>query len=86
MITHQRGFFFAIFATSFMISAMLIFNFVGFVFKIGFSKPDPFNQASSYHIINNIQGPYIPYHWETPGWSGRFALGTIHNLLADETK
>lgn len=41
MISKQKGFLFAIFVSSILLSALFIFSFVAFVFKLGFTKPDP---------------------------------------------
>ena len=78
MISQQKGFLFAIFASSIVLSAIFILSFVAFVFKLGFNKPDPFLANNNYSIYNfesemnqtmfRAQGWYIPQ--SNPGWTG----------------
>jgi len=53
MIQSQKGFFFAIFASSIIISTLLIISFTVFVFKFGFTQPNPFNQAQNYNVLQS---------------------------------
>ena len=52
MISQQKGFLFAIFASSLVLSAIFILSFVAFIFKLGFTKPNPFLVNNNYSIYN----------------------------------
>jgi hypothetical protein len=52
MIQSQKGFFFTIFAASVLLSTLLILSFVAFVFKFGFSQPDPYSSIPNYTLIS----------------------------------
>jgi hypothetical protein len=86
MISKQKGFFFGIFASSVLVSSLLIISFVATVFRLGFVQPDPQNVSSNYDLIHTISGHLQNSSWETPGWSGKLSIGAIHDLLAEETK
>ena len=78
MVSQQKGFLFAIFASSVVLSAIFILSFIAFVFKLGFTKPDPLLLNSNYSIYNfeselnqtlqNAQGRYLAS--SNPGWQG----------------
>ena len=61
MLQKQKGFLFAIFVSSILLSAVFIFSFVAFVFKLGFTKPDPLQGNQSYSVFGNSTAP---------GWTG----------------
>lgn len=77
MISKQKGFLFAIFVSSILLSALFIFSFVAFVFKLGFSKPDPLQGNQNYSVFGNST---------SPGWTGYLNSSMIHQLLGDEQK
>lgn len=52
MISQQKGFLFAIFASSLVLSAIFILSFVAFIFKLGFTKPNPFLVNNNFSIYN----------------------------------
>jgi len=86
MISQQKGFFFAIFASSIILSALLILSFMAFVFRMGFATPGQAGQMSNYDLMHSIQGHLHNATWETPLWSGRFSIGAIHSMISEETK
>jgi len=51
MIVKQKGFFFAIFVCSVLLSALLIMSFMAFIFRFGLSSPREV-QGSSYGLIS----------------------------------
>ena len=93
MIQSQTGFFYAIFASSIIISILLIFSFTVFVFKYGFTQPNPFYQAQNYKVLqstdfegmqafkNTSQLNYTP-----PSWTGRFSIDQVNKFMESETK
>ena len=87
MLTQQKGFLVVTFITCILLLACLIVSFTAFVFRIGFEKPTHnLGNSNNYDLLNSIQGHLYNSSWLTPGWSGKFSLGQIGNLLSDETK
>jgi hypothetical protein len=88
MITQQKGFFFAIFASSIMLSSVLIFSFIAFVFRNGFIQPNAAHQhTQNYELMHNYRGPFEnATMWNNPGWSGKFSMGAIQSILHEEGK
>ena len=94
MVSQQKGFLFAIFASSVVLSAIFILSFIAFVFKLGFTKPDPLLLNSNYSIYNfeselnqtlqNAQGRYLAT--SNPGWQGYLNTHLVQQLLIDEGK
>jgi hypothetical protein len=77
MISKQKGFLFAIFACSILISTLFIFSFVAFVFKMGFTKPDPMQANLSFTLFGNSTNP---------GWTGYLNSNIIQQLMLDDLK
>jgi hypothetical protein len=50
---------------------------VAFVFKLGFTKPDPLQGNQNMSLFSNST---------TPGWTGYLSSSLIHLLLRDERK
>lgn len=86
MISQQKGFLFAIFASSILLSAIFIFSFVAFVFKLGFTKPDPLLANQNFSIFNNDLNSTRNIFSKNPGWTGYLNSNIIHQLLNDEQK
>lgn len=86
MITKQKGFLFAIFGGSIILSVLLIASFMAFVFKFGFAQNNEFTHSSNYDLVSHIKSYCVnTATWITPGWSGKFSLGSIYSMLSDET-
>ena len=93
MIQSQKGFFFAIFASSFVISTLLIISFTVFVFNFGFTQPNPFNQTLNYNVLQSSDFDNFQAYKNTsnlsgvqPSWSGTFTMGAIQRYLKPDTK
>ena len=94
MISQQKGFLFAIFASSLVLSAIFILSFVAFIFKLGFTKPNPFLVNNNYSIYNfesqinatlqKVHDRYIPN--SNPGWSGHLNSYLVQQMVNDEGK
>jgi hypothetical protein len=84
MLAKQKGFYFAIFASSILLSAILIISFMTFVFRYGIS-PNKINGGSNYDLIYNFQTKFTNSTWETKDWTGSFSFGSISSLLNQET-
>lgn len=85
MLAQQKGFYFAIFASSILLSAILIVSFMAFVFRYGISPKSSYTGAN-YNLINNLQTKFANSTWETQNWTGSFSFGSIGSLLSDETQ
>jgi hypothetical protein len=78
MLSKQKGFLFAIFASSILLSTLFIFSFVAFVFKMGFTKPDPLTVNQNFSIFNNNLNSTANLFSKTPGWTGYLNSNIIH--------
>ena len=86
MICPQKGIFAGVFAVSFMIIVTLLFSTIGLFFRLGLTTPDPVNQALTYKVIQNMYSPFYNFAWPVPNWTGKLPIGSIHNMVFDETK
>lgn len=72
-----------------MLSSLLIFSFIAFVFRIGFIQPNAANTSPNYELMHNYRGPFensTLSTWNNPGWSGKFSMGAIQSILHEERK
>ena len=86
MISSQKGFFVSIFASSFLLSTVLIVAFVAALFKLGFEKPNPFIAATNFSLVGFVSKHLSQAFWMTPPWSGKLSLGAIHDLVSQEVQ
>ena len=83
MIAKQKGFYFALFALSILLSALVIVSFMAFIFRFGVNQT--LNQGYNYDLLFNITNSLYDATWQSPIWTGRFSFGTVAEILKEET-
>lgn len=84
MIAKQKGFYFALFALSILLSALVVVSFLAFFFRNGV-KNSSF-QGYNYDLLFNITNSLFDSTWESPIWMGRFSFGSVSDILQEETQ
>lgn len=69
MIAQQKGFFFAIFALSILLSAILIVSFMAFVFRFGMNSNSRIKGAD--YSLPSIAQKFDS--WDTVNWTSSFS-------------